>query len=119
MTGRRLYQGFWVVSEWAQSLPRAWAALPGPSIQCSLFFGSESICRRSITVTRLFVCLLIASLAAFALPNNAAAAADCTDRACLPATPAGEAVAAGQPAHIPPIDNGAPRSFLVGLRAHL
>jgi len=61
----------------------------------------------------LFVCLLIASLAAFALPNNAAAAADCTDRASLPATHDGDAVAAVGFAYVRSIDNGSQQTFWV------
>src|SRR5207249_3773509 len=81
-------QGFQGVSEQAQDLPQARTATqPGASINARELC-SESIDRRSITVKGLFIWLLAASLAAFALPNDAAAA-DCTDRTSLPATPDG------------------------------
>ena len=60
----------------------------------------------------LFICLLAASLAASALANDAAAA-DCTDRASLPATPDGEAVAAVGFAYVRSIDNGSQQTFVV------
>ncbi|PYM95253.1 MAG: hypothetical protein DME08_16235, partial [Candidatus Rokuibacteriota bacterium] len=60
----------------------------------------------------LFIWLLAASLAAFALPNDAAAA-DCTDRTSLPATPDGEAVAAVGFAYIRSIDQGSQQTFVV------
>src|SRR3989442_5343661 len=58
------------------------------------------------------MCLLAASLAASALANDAAAA-DCTDRASLPATPDGEAVAAVGFAYVRSIDNGSQQTFVV------
>jgi hypothetical protein len=73
---------------------------------------SENLKRRPITVKGLFICLLAASLAASALPNDAAAA-DCTDRASLPATPDGEAVAAVGFAYVRSIDNGSQQTFVV------
>ena len=59
----------------------------------------------------LFICLLAASLAAFVPANDAAA--DCTERTSLPATPAGEAVAAVGSAYIRSSDNGSQQTLVV------
>jgi len=65
-------------------------------------------------VKRLFICLLIASLAAFAIPNGAAA--DCTGRAKLSATSDGEAFAASGLATVRLIEADAQQTFAVHVK---
>src|SRR5215813_2964046 len=66
---------------------------------------------RSITVKGLFICLLAASLAACAVPNDAVA--DCIERTSLPATPAGEALAAVGSAYARSSDDGSQQTLAV------
>ena len=63
---------------------------------------------------RLFICLLIASLAACALPNGAAA--DCMDRTSLAATSDGEALAASGLVTVRLVEADAQQTFAVQVK---